>query len=444
MALERAKLLDKAKLLLERACHAGNTTRVSALLAAGAVVSDKVGCPLFIAIHRDNVKLASLLVARGAKVNQARETPVQGAPTQRITPLWAAILSGSAKLVSVLLLAADAAVNQAIEDGWTPLVYAMHRSNAELVSLLLAAGAVVDQTMDNGWTPLVYAIHSANAELVPVLLEAGAAVNQAKEDGTTPLLLAIQQGNAELVPVLLAAGTEVNQAREDGTTPLLLAIQQGNAELVSVLLEAGAAVNQAPHEPLAQTLVPLLSAITMGRTDCAKLLSSYGASRSFDIQGINIPMAASEMATHYGHDALAAWFVTSSQWTTPLHHLTIIGATRARALLRDGADLEAAAEAGGGPTPLSLARALLQADKAGEDTAASLVLDAAKPWSQQTHALFPAAARARAVELMLLGHRLSRESVQWGPSFVGAEVSLFDAWMVGVLPQAVQRGFCQL
>ena len=153
----------------------------------------------------------------------------------------------------------------------------------------------------------------------------------------------------------------------------------------------------------------------MGRTDCAKLLSSYGASRSFDIQGINIPMAASEMATHYGHDALAAWFVTSSQWTTPLHHLTIIGATRARAWLRDGADLEAAD--GAGPTPLSLARALQQAGEAGEDTAAGLVLDAAKPWSQQTHALFPAAARARAVELMLLGHRLSRESVQWG--FVG-------------------------
>ena len=37
---------------------------------------------------------------------------------------------------------------------------------------------------------------------------------------------------------------------------------------------------------------------------------------------------------------------------------------------------------------------------------------------------------------MLLGHLLSRESVQWGPSFVGAEVSLFDAWMEGVLPQA--------
>ena len=165
---------------------------------------------------------------------------------------------------------------------------------------------------------------------------------------------------------------------------------------------------------------------------------------------------ASRLERHYRPDDIwhpfshfTTWYmyhfsyIYSPPWSTPLHHLTTIGATRARALLRAGADLEAAAEAAfggdGGNTPLSLARALQQAGEAGEDTAAGLVLDAAKPWSQQTHALFPAAARARAVELMLLGHLLSRESVQWGPSFVGAEVSLFDAWMVGVLPQAVQR-----
>ena len=313
--------------------------------------------------------------------------------------------------------------------------------NAKLVSVLvLEAGAAVNQAMDGvDWTPLFAAIYQPNAEIVSVLLAAGAAVNQALDDGTTPLLHAIMQSHIEIVSMLLAAGAAVNQALDDGWTPLLHAIQKGQTEIVSVLLEAGATVNQATGE----YETPMFTAIAMGYTDGAKLLSSYGASRSFQSSHPALN-TASGIAALGGHDNLAAWFITSSQWSTPLHHLTIIGATRARALLRAGADLEAAAEAGGGPTPLSLARALLQADKAGEDTAASLVLDAAKPWSQQTHALFPAAARARAVELMLLGHRLSRESVQWGPSFVGAEVSLFDAWMVGVLPQAVQRGFCQL
>ena len=40
---------------------------------------------------------------------------------------------------------------------------------------------------------------------------------------------------------------------------------------------------------------------------------------------------------------------------------------------------------------------------------AGLVLAAAQPWSPQTHELFPAAVRAHAVEVLVLGHRLSRE-----------------------------------
>ena len=59
---------------------------------------------------------------------------------------------------------------------------------------------------------------------------------------------------------------------------------------------------------------------------------------------------------------------------------------------------------------------------------------AAEPWCPRTHALFPAGARAFAVELLLLGHRLSRQ-----PRFEGEEVSLSDIWMDVVMPFAVVR-----
>ena len=52
----------------------------------------------------------------------------------------------------------------------------------------------------------------------------------------------------------------------------------------------------------------------------------------------------------------------------------------------------------------------------------------------RTHALFPAGARAFAVELLLLGHRLSRQ-----PRFEGEEVSLLDIWVEFVMPHAVAR-----
>ena len=64
--------------------------------------------------------------------------------------------------------------------------------------------------------------------------------------------------------------------------------------------------------------------------------------------------------------------------------------------------------------------------QAGDDNtpgvaAARLVLRAEQPWSKGNHALFPAAARARAVEFMSLGSMLSRD-----PRFEGMEMR--DIW----------------
>ena len=52
----------------------------------------------------------------------------------------------------------------------------------------------------------------------------------------------------------------------------------------------------------------------------------------------------------------------------------------------------------------------------------------------RTHALFPAASRAFAVEALLLGHALSRQ-----PRFAGEEGSIVDIWTTLVMPSAVVR-----
>ena len=134
-----------------------------------------------------------------------------------------------------------------------------------------------------------------------------------------------------------------------------------------------------------------------------------------------------------GHTDLSAWLDSTRLWSTPLHHLQIVDAARAHALLRDGADLHAQAETDG-PTPLSLARALHVQGAAAEGSTAALVLRAAQPWSPQTHALFPTDSRARAVEMLLMGHRLSRES-----RFEGESVAVLDVWMTAVMPHLVLR-----
>ena len=124
-------------------------------------------------------------------------------------------------------------------------------------------------------------------------------------------------------------------------------------------------------------------ACTQGHTECTQLLSSYGASRSFSDGGQ--AFSAERVATNSNHHDVLAWLVSSHQWSTSLHHLTVLTAARACALLRAGADMHAAA-ALGGPTPLSLARAKRAACAAPDGSPAGLVLAAVQPWMEPVDA----------------------------------------------------------
>ena len=66
----------------------------------------------------------------------------------------------------------------------------------------------------------------------------------------------------------------------------------------------------------------------------------------------------------------------------------------------------------------------------------TLILRAAQPWSPDSHELFPEAARKRAVELLLLGYRLTHGQ---GNRFAGEEGALFDVWRMNVMAFAVTR-----
>jgi hypothetical protein len=105
-----------------------------------------------------------------------------------------------------------------------------------------------------------------------------------------------------------------------------------------------------------------------------------------------------------------------------------------RELLVGGADLHACDGGADGPTPLLLARALLQRDSGHEG--AQLVMRAAAPWSPVVnHSLFPARARARAVKLFALGHLLARER----PELVIAGRAFIDVWAEHIMPHALDR-----
>ena len=127
----------------------------------------------------------------------------------------------------------------------------------------------------------------------------------------------------------------------------------------------------------------------------------------------------------------------TAEWCTRLH--VLVGRSwpctkeKVVKLLREGADLNACMSPNG-PTPLSLATEAALALRAGKGTAAHYVLQAAAPWSCATHQFFPAAARERAWELVVVGYQLSRRA-----PFEEYSQAIMDVWLNCIMAYAIER-----
>jgi ankyrin repeat protein len=201
------------------------------------------------------------------------------------------IRDGDRKAAMAAIGSAD--VNARLEDGSTPLMWAVYRGDHQLVNLLLARRADPDLRNVLGSSALNEAVDLGDAELVSMLLKAGADPDLGNEDNQTPLMRAARNGALPIVELLVQAGARVN-ARESlrGQTPLMWAVAARSTEVVQFLLRHGAEAdvradsidwgNQITSEPRAQYrpaggLTPLLYAAREGCTECARLLLKAGA-----------------------------------------------------------------------------------------------------------------------------------------------------------------------
>lgn len=194
---------------------------------------------------------------------------------------------------AIALLEKRVDVNQRMSDGTTPLHWAAHNADVDLVKRLLRAGANPNARNDYGSTPLLEAAETGNAEIIEALLKAGADVESPNAEGQTALMTVARTNHIEAAKVLIKRGANVN-AREQwrGQTALMWASAQSQPEMVRLLIKHGADVNarsairQWPRnvtaEPRAQNrpnggLTPLLFAAREGCAECAKALIEGGA-----------------------------------------------------------------------------------------------------------------------------------------------------------------------
>ena len=142
------------------------------------------------------------------------------------------------------------------------------------------------------------------------------------------------------------------------------------------------------------------------------------------------------------------------------HHLDFLAPERTFALLRDGADIHAEATYPFGATPLSFAQAPGEAARPDIHRAdlhgfaarawhhaahnALLVLEAAKPWSRETHEYFPTPARARVAELLRVEQLIRRGKTMYKADGVlvdYANPGFADVFKAFVIPHAVGRDY---
>lgn len=126
--------------------------------------------------------------------------------------------------------------------GNTALIAAILSGGAKIVKLLLDRGADVNHKDGEGWTPLMYSLVYRQLfkddEIAEELLKRGADVNARAKNGDTALTIASEKGAARIVGQLLEKGADPNLRDRHGRTPLMIAEQHGYATILAYLKKA--------------------------------------------------------------------------------------------------------------------------------------------------------------------------------------------------------------
>ncbi|GFS03468.1 protein fem-1 homolog B-like [Elysia marginata] len=169
---------------------------------------------------------------------------------QKTTPLVAAAMGGSTKVVQVLLSNFELDLEQRTTvrfDGYviqeaTALWCAAGAGHLDIVKLLIKYGACVNSKTATNSTPLRAACFDGHLAIVEYLLEQGADLTIPNKYSNTCLMISSYKGHAEVVRHLLHKGADPDLKAHCGATSIHFAAECGRLEVVKELVCFGAAM----------------------------------------------------------------------------------------------------------------------------------------------------------------------------------------------------------
>ena len=125
-----------------------------------------------------------------------------------------------------------------------PTIYEIvNNENEQAFSELLMLGYGIDDADNDGNTPLMIAASLGKVNFVHFLIDNGAETNNKNYNGETALHRAAQSGNNEIIDILFAAGADLNTPDFSGRTPLMQAVISERRFAVERLAALGAYLN---------------------------------------------------------------------------------------------------------------------------------------------------------------------------------------------------------
>jgi ankyrin repeat protein len=166
---------------------------------------------LEIAVGRNYIKIAELLLTSGADVNLTAFS---------ISPIRTAIKYGYVDMIK-LLMSYGANINVVFDaEICTGVHIAVLKNNTELLKVLVEYGVDINQKNVDGSTPLYYAAKYSYISCAKYLIQQGALINLCNKIDDTPLCIAAYNGNHKMCELLIQHGANPDIKCEKGFTAI--------------------------------------------------------------------------------------------------------------------------------------------------------------------------------------------------------------------------------